>query len=198
MACGQGMSAVRTLSGKLAVRSTTTMGSERQELNAVPDSCDSPKLAAIQPSQQAPAYTTRSLDERLLEGVIYSDNEQYGSDDFGADDASEPEQAGVRARSLPLRELPDPLEFMDPKWMRTFTKLFGEDNNTQNSDSDFDAASDADASSEKNAEEDVESDCEEMYSGPLQPKRTSAHRDFPSPSEYLTKEELMLARKFYR
>eukprot|EP00928_Gymnodinium_smaydae_P012416 TRINITY_DN14503_c0_g3_i2.p1 TRINITY_DN14503_c0_g3~~TRINITY_DN14503_c0_g3_i2.p1 ORF type:complete len:206 (+),score=57.58 TRINITY_DN14503_c0_g3_i2:99-716(+) len=204
MACGFGMSAVRALSKKLAVpsfRSRSKASSERTGQYVVPDEEDITKLAAVQPS--GPTGTTfATLDERLLEGTIYSDHEESDSDDGADDDTSEPEGATpVRTQTLSLGGMPDPSQFMDPKWVNTFTKLYLEDSDAKVFDSEFDCASDADSSSSKEEKDefpaDAESDCEEMYKGPLQPKRTKAMKDFPSASEYLTMEELLLARKFF-
>eukprot|EP00928_Gymnodinium_smaydae_P012413 TRINITY_DN14503_c0_g1_i2.p1 TRINITY_DN14503_c0_g1~~TRINITY_DN14503_c0_g1_i2.p1 ORF type:complete len:191 (+),score=36.87 TRINITY_DN14503_c0_g1_i2:189-761(+) len=189
MACGFGMSAVRALSRKVGLRSTAR--SERTGQYAVPDDEDITKLAAIQPSNPTRS-THASLDERLLEGTIYSDNEECDSDDCS--DTSEPEESTtIRTRTLTFRDIPDPSQFMDPKWVSTYTKLFIEEDVSKGVDSAFD-------SEQERADHfaaGAESDCEEMYTGPLQPKRTTARKDFPSPNEYLTKEELSLALKSY-
>eukprot|EP00928_Gymnodinium_smaydae_P012412 TRINITY_DN14503_c0_g1_i1.p1 TRINITY_DN14503_c0_g1~~TRINITY_DN14503_c0_g1_i1.p1 ORF type:complete len:200 (+),score=50.51 TRINITY_DN14503_c0_g1_i1:96-695(+) len=198
MACGFGMSAVRALSRQIAVPSfmvsRSTPRAERTAEYAVPDAQDIAKQAAVQPSDPTKS-THATLDERYLEAVIYNDNEECDSDGCVVDDKSELEfKAPVRTQTMTSGDMmPDPSQFMDPKWVSTYTKLFIEEDVSKGVDSAFD-------SEQERADHfaaGAESDCEEMYTGPLQPKRTTARKDFPSPNEYLTKEELSLALKSY-
>eukprot|EP00928_Gymnodinium_smaydae_P057145 TRINITY_DN4041_c0_g1_i1.p1 TRINITY_DN4041_c0_g1~~TRINITY_DN4041_c0_g1_i1.p1 ORF type:complete len:210 (+),score=35.04 TRINITY_DN4041_c0_g1_i1:91-720(+) len=208
MACGLGLSAARALSRNLPdallAGSLSTTCSERPNLYAVPDEDDVPELVAIKPEYKRSTTTCESLtmDVRLRKCVNHSDSdsdsdsdsEGYSSEEASADESSEPE---VRTRTVTLRDIPDPSQFMNPEWVNAHTKLFLEADEAKSFDVEFNS-SDADSSSDEDEfPENAESDCEEMYSGPLQPKRTTARKDFPSPSDYLTKEELSLALEFY-
>eukprot|EP00928_Gymnodinium_smaydae_P025360 TRINITY_DN20223_c0_g3_i1.p1 TRINITY_DN20223_c0_g3~~TRINITY_DN20223_c0_g3_i1.p1 ORF type:complete len:218 (+),score=53.26 TRINITY_DN20223_c0_g3_i1:80-733(+) len=216
MACGFGISAVRALSRKLpSFRSPRSTGSERNDAYAVPDDCDKSKLAAVQPSEERRTLTTfASFEGSLPASAIYSDNEEDTLDGFNPDGVDESEVAGLPtrtetlvsgapSRSLTLRDVPDPSQFLDASFVGTYTNIFMEGNSAKISEDEDDSDSDVDSSSSSEQEEldefpaETESDCEQMYAGPLPPKRTTARRDFPLPSEYLTKEELTLAMKFY-
>eukprot|EP00928_Gymnodinium_smaydae_P011747 TRINITY_DN14305_c0_g1_i1.p1 TRINITY_DN14305_c0_g1~~TRINITY_DN14305_c0_g1_i1.p1 ORF type:complete len:204 (-),score=30.73 TRINITY_DN14305_c0_g1_i1:228-839(-) len=199
MACGCGASAARSLSKSLTNSpfdgSRSTPSSKRPNF---PVTCDVRKLAAKQSSAQTTTYGT--MDERVLEDAVFSVNEECDSDDCSADDASEPEATEFpsRTRTCTLRDIPDPSQFMDHKWVSRYTKLFFVDDT---SDADYSSDSDSEEESAAEGEEELpavlQSDCEELHSDLLQPMRTIARRDFPAPREYLTLEELLLALKFY-
>eukprot|EP00928_Gymnodinium_smaydae_P088233 TRINITY_DN7233_c0_g1_i1.p1 TRINITY_DN7233_c0_g1~~TRINITY_DN7233_c0_g1_i1.p1 ORF type:complete len:187 (+),score=48.72 TRINITY_DN7233_c0_g1_i1:61-621(+) len=178
MACGFGVAAVRALSMKMPTppfRGSFSLPRGMQSGRSL----SKYGLMKDEDAEESATFMLRSTtvdaaDERLLEGDVYSDHMEQDSED--EDDASEagseqPVREAERTRTLLSdKEFPDLSSFLDPEWIKNYNKLYlsdGED-------------SDAD-----------ESDAEEMYSGPLEPRRTKAHRDFPHPSTYLTKGELV-------
>eukprot|EP00928_Gymnodinium_smaydae_P006718 TRINITY_DN12392_c0_g4_i1.p1 TRINITY_DN12392_c0_g4~~TRINITY_DN12392_c0_g4_i1.p1 ORF type:complete len:221 (-),score=38.32 TRINITY_DN12392_c0_g4_i1:181-747(-) len=134
---------------------------------------------AEQPSfdVRATTYESAFSDARLLEGDVYSDNVQEDSDN--EDESSEvsgPIQVASRTWTLACdHEFPDMSTYLDPEWIKKYNELYFSDDVGPDDQSDY-------------AEE---SDTDEMYSGPLQPCRTTARRDFPHATSYLSKEELV-------
>eukprot|EP00928_Gymnodinium_smaydae_P028214 TRINITY_DN21576_c0_g1_i1.p1 TRINITY_DN21576_c0_g1~~TRINITY_DN21576_c0_g1_i1.p1 ORF type:complete len:303 (-),score=51.30 TRINITY_DN21576_c0_g1_i1:134-1042(-) len=130
---------------------------------------------------------------------LYFDEDGASNSDSEADVASNADTSQVapktRTRTMTLQDVPDPGEFVDPKLLSAYAKLYGDDDSASNSDSGFGGDSNADTS--QVLPSGIESDCEEMYTGPLKPTRTTARKDFPSPSEYLSEEELTSALKFF-
>eukprot|EP00928_Gymnodinium_smaydae_P006720 TRINITY_DN12392_c0_g5_i1.p1 TRINITY_DN12392_c0_g5~~TRINITY_DN12392_c0_g5_i1.p1 ORF type:complete len:218 (-),score=45.51 TRINITY_DN12392_c0_g5_i1:161-721(-) len=122
-------------------------------------------------------YDSAFSDERVLEADVFSDNVQGESDDEDvSSEASEPVQVATRTRTLSCDgDFPDTSAYLDPEWIKNYNKLYLSD----------------DASSDEESDYAEESDTDEMYSGPLKPVRTTARRDFPHPTAYLSKEELV-------
>eukprot|EP00928_Gymnodinium_smaydae_P006717 TRINITY_DN12392_c0_g3_i1.p1 TRINITY_DN12392_c0_g3~~TRINITY_DN12392_c0_g3_i1.p1 ORF type:complete len:185 (-),score=36.95 TRINITY_DN12392_c0_g3_i1:170-724(-) len=183
MACGFGMAAVRALSRKMPTplfRGSFSMGKEKTMDGVVPE-----EEGAEQPSfnLRSTTYESASADERVLEGEVYSDNVKEGSDDEDvSSNASEPMQVVARTRTLSCDDdFPDASDYLDPEWIKNYNKLYIADSDDSDDESEY-------------AEE---SDTDEMYSGPLQPVRTTARRDFPHPTKYLTKEEFVDLRSSF-
>eukprot|EP00928_Gymnodinium_smaydae_P006716 TRINITY_DN12392_c0_g2_i1.p1 TRINITY_DN12392_c0_g2~~TRINITY_DN12392_c0_g2_i1.p1 ORF type:complete len:194 (-),score=31.37 TRINITY_DN12392_c0_g2_i1:121-702(-) len=184
MACGFGMAAVRTLSRKVqAPRSRGSLSKQQGIQSDASMDKDEDGIVFEDEDAEQPCFNLRSTtcgsaysDARLLEGDVYRDNAKEESDDEDvSSDRSAPMQAASRAITLSCdREFPDPSAYIDPEWIENYTKLY---------------LSDGDGLEDAEHEYAEESDTDEMYSGPLQPCRTTARRDFPHPSSYLSREE---------
>eukprot|EP00928_Gymnodinium_smaydae_P075679 TRINITY_DN58697_c0_g1_i1.p1 TRINITY_DN58697_c0_g1~~TRINITY_DN58697_c0_g1_i1.p1 ORF type:complete len:203 (+),score=46.92 TRINITY_DN58697_c0_g1_i1:85-693(+) len=129
--------------------------------------------------------TVASLDERLLEDMIYDDDREVSSGDE-SDDSQEVMPTEI-VRTTTLNEFPDRTEFMDPKWMGTYRDCLPE------FDADWGPCSDSMLScdfedGEAQSSDDEAAPAKRTYSGPS--VRTSTRRDFPAPCEYLKAEEL--------
>eukprot|EP00928_Gymnodinium_smaydae_P067921 TRINITY_DN5092_c1_g6_i1.p1 TRINITY_DN5092_c1_g6~~TRINITY_DN5092_c1_g6_i1.p1 ORF type:complete len:185 (-),score=34.13 TRINITY_DN5092_c1_g6_i1:75-629(-) len=177
MACGFGLRAVRTLS---ALRSSFASSSAGRRGPKDADMTES--ACGADGERTTMSFTTReSLHEYVLEGAMHGDNEESDSGDEESSSGSESlEMARRSSRTLSTKELPHPLELLDPQSAASYIQSL------VSADGDL---SDIDSEEEDHLAE--ESDAEEMYSGPLQPQRTKARLDFPAPSEYLTRQELL-------
>eukprot|EP00928_Gymnodinium_smaydae_P067920 TRINITY_DN5092_c1_g5_i1.p1 TRINITY_DN5092_c1_g5~~TRINITY_DN5092_c1_g5_i1.p1 ORF type:complete len:196 (-),score=26.94 TRINITY_DN5092_c1_g5_i1:93-680(-) len=185
MACGFGFAAARALSRRVPIpgfRATSTSSSAAQ--------CGSKyaSMTARSADDERPSVlsTGESLDERILENAVYGDDQERdaSSDEDGSVSVREQDDVAARSKTFSSGELPLPSEFMDPEWMASYMKSgFQADGYSSVASSDSENCEDACLAEE--------SDADEMYSGPLQPVRTHARRDFPAPSEYLTSTELL-------
>eukprot|EP00928_Gymnodinium_smaydae_P007939 TRINITY_DN12846_c0_g1_i1.p1 TRINITY_DN12846_c0_g1~~TRINITY_DN12846_c0_g1_i1.p1 ORF type:complete len:202 (+),score=47.60 TRINITY_DN12846_c0_g1_i1:52-657(+) len=194
MACGFGAAAVRALSKKIPGTNFRGSFSLRLRMSSKESRGSSSTCEPMEDNEDAPEHATfcnRSItfgdgaNERLLERDVYADSIEQESEDehddddeeyYAEDDAGGPMQALGRTRTLwGDHELPDVSNYLDAESIEKYNKMY-----LAESDSSNDASGYAD-----------ESDAEEMYSGLLRPCRTAAHRDFPHPTEYLTKKELV-------
>eukprot|EP00928_Gymnodinium_smaydae_P058494 TRINITY_DN41691_c0_g1_i1.p1 TRINITY_DN41691_c0_g1~~TRINITY_DN41691_c0_g1_i1.p1 ORF type:complete len:191 (+),score=22.25 TRINITY_DN41691_c0_g1_i1:82-654(+) len=184
MASGFGLAAARALSRHVPVprfRSSVSSSSARQS-SSKDASMTNPACSAEGDRTTRSFCTRESLHESILEDAVH-DNEERDSSSDEDNSMSEPAGMAIRSRTLDSSQIPLPSDFMDPQTLACYLKMH------------ISAGSDPSVMPSRDSEDafpDEESDAEEMYSGPLQPQRTTARRDFPEPSEYLTRDELLI------
>eukprot|EP00928_Gymnodinium_smaydae_P078587 TRINITY_DN6270_c0_g1_i1.p1 TRINITY_DN6270_c0_g1~~TRINITY_DN6270_c0_g1_i1.p1 ORF type:complete len:179 (-),score=46.80 TRINITY_DN6270_c0_g1_i1:116-652(-) len=170
MACGFGMAAVRSLSKKMPA----TSFSLRRRMRSQGSACKYKPMEEEEVTEQQMICNRSTTfedaaNEWLLEGAVH------------ADEASEGDSVEMAGRTQTLQrdcEFPDVSAYLDPEVIQRYNKLY------------LAEADDSDAASNDASTFSDDSDADEMYSGPLEPCRTRAHRDFPDPAKYLTKKEL--------
>eukprot|EP00928_Gymnodinium_smaydae_P060856 TRINITY_DN4471_c0_g1_i1.p1 TRINITY_DN4471_c0_g1~~TRINITY_DN4471_c0_g1_i1.p1 ORF type:complete len:341 (+),score=35.70 TRINITY_DN4471_c0_g1_i1:111-1025(+) len=155
-------------SAEFAMRSRTLCSSEIPPLS---EFLDPQRMAAYEKF-----YSMEASDSSVTSSSDYDDDCSLDSAEFA-----------MRSRTLCSSEIPPLSDFLDPRRMAAYEKFYS----MEASDSSVTSSSNYDYDDRKDAPVAEKGDTEEIYSGPLQPLRTSARRDFPAPCEYLTREELL-------
>eukprot|EP00928_Gymnodinium_smaydae_P069211 TRINITY_DN5260_c0_g1_i1.p1 TRINITY_DN5260_c0_g1~~TRINITY_DN5260_c0_g1_i1.p1 ORF type:complete len:196 (-),score=24.63 TRINITY_DN5260_c0_g1_i1:433-1020(-) len=176
MACGFGMAAVRTLANQVPRFRSRHRGPKGASFT------ESACGGAESERTAFSASTRESMHECVLENDFHDGDEESDVSSEADSSVSEPNEMAARSRTFSSSEIPHPMELLNPERVASYVKSL------------VSADDDPDVMSNRNSQDDrvaEESDAEEMYSGPLQPRRTWSRRDFPAPSEYLKREELL-------
>eukprot|EP00928_Gymnodinium_smaydae_P054856 TRINITY_DN38553_c0_g1_i1.p1 TRINITY_DN38553_c0_g1~~TRINITY_DN38553_c0_g1_i1.p1 ORF type:complete len:197 (-),score=34.78 TRINITY_DN38553_c0_g1_i1:83-673(-) len=185
MACGFGLAAVRELSRRMPMSVFTSTLSSSSTAPLGPRGASMTEPACSADSERAFLSTRENLDERILENEFHEGNEEDEASSDVESSVCDAKERSLRSKNFSSGEIPLLSEFLDPQTLASYIKL------SFQADGESSFASGSDAEDCEDASLAEESDGEEMYSGPLQPLRTIARRDFPAPSEYLAREKLL-------
>eukprot|EP00928_Gymnodinium_smaydae_P067914 TRINITY_DN5092_c1_g1_i1.p1 TRINITY_DN5092_c1_g1~~TRINITY_DN5092_c1_g1_i1.p1 ORF type:complete len:220 (-),score=42.22 TRINITY_DN5092_c1_g1_i1:59-718(-) len=207
MAAGFGVAAVRALARRVPIfRSSFSSTSAEQAGQKRESTIESACGVSFGGREVTLSTMAATLDEQRPDGVV--DEEHSAQSDEEDGDVCDPSDMvmAIRSRTFSCSEIPSPSQFLSRQQLATYEQLYSIESSAsvksrsvsedgrdaseaeiEESEAEEELSEVADEESEAEVEE---SDAEEMYSGPLQPMRTSVRRDFPAPSEYFTREEL--------